>query len=145
MSYIMSPYDECLKKILNEGTKKKNRTGIDTLAIFGLMSTYDISEYFPILTKRKMFYKSIFAELLWILSGSTNNKDLQALGSNIWTPWTDAEFEKKHGYDEGELGPIYGFQLRHFGANYKRVVKAKKEVKRIESIIHEKPYLSLPL
>jgi thymidylate synthase len=118
MTYILEPYDEALRQILKEGRRKPNRTGVDALSVCGIMSRYRIDEYFPLLTKRKIWPKSIFAELLWFLSGSTNNKDLQALGSNIWTPWVDPEFEKKHHYIEGSLGPVYGFQLRFFGGSY---------------------------
>jgi len=118
MSYILQPYDDALQQILDEGVWKTNRTGVRSKAVFGVLSRYRIEEYFPIVTKRKVWPKAIFAELLWFLSGSTNNKDLQALGSNIWTPWVDSEFEKKHGFAEGALGPVYGFQLRHFGGRY---------------------------
>lgn len=116
--YILEDYDNALKQIIKKGVRKVNRTGVDTIAVFGIQSRYRIDEHFPILTGRKVWPKSIFAELLWFLSGSTNNKDLQALGANIWTPWVDAEFEKKHGYAEGSFGPVYGFQLRHFGGYY---------------------------
>lgn len=117
--YVMKPYDDALKLILEEGVSRTNkRTGIKTLSVFGILSRYRIDDHFPILTRRKVWPKSIFAELLWFISGSTNNKDLQALGANIWSPWVDAEFEKKHGYAEGSFGPVYGFQLRHFGGEY---------------------------
>ncbi len=117
--YTMQDYDNALKMILEQGVAKSNkRTGIKTRAIMGIMSRYRIDEYFPIVTRRKVWPRSIFAELLWFLSGSTNNKDLQKLGANIWTPWVDAEFEKKHGFVEGSFGPVYGFQLRYFGGNY---------------------------
>lgn len=118
MPYMLEPYDDALRQILKSGTKKPNRTGIDAFSVCGIMSRYRIDEYFPLLTKRKIWPKAIFAELLWFISGSTNNKDLQALGSNIWTPWVDPKFEKKHNYTEGSLGPVYGFQLRFFGGNY---------------------------
>ena len=118
MTYILEPYDDALQEILKKGVRKPNRTKADAITIFGVQRRYDISKRFPLLTKRKVWPKAIFAELLWMLSGSTNNKDLQALGSNIWTPWVDPEFEKKHGYAEGCFGPVYGFQLRHFGGNY---------------------------
>lgn len=119
MSYVMKPYDEALEEILENGVVRTNkRTGIKTLAVFGMLKRYKISESFPVLSRRKVWPKSIFAELLWFLSGSTNNKDLQALGANIWNPWVDAEFEKKHGYVAGSFGPVYGFQLRHFGGYY---------------------------
>lgn len=119
MTYVMQPYDDALQQILKKGVSRTNkRTNIKTLSVFGIQSRYDISESFPILTRRKVWPKSIFAELLWFISGSTNNKDLQALGANIWSPWLDSEFEKKHGYAEGSFGPVYGFQLRHFGGEY---------------------------
>ena len=119
MAYVMQPYDDALRQILKTGVSRTNkRTNIKTLSVFGIQSRYDISESFPILTRRKVWPKSIFAELLWFISGSTNNKDLQALGANIWSPWLDSEFEKKHGYAEGSFGPVYGFQLRHFGGYY---------------------------
>lgn len=124
MSNLMQPYDDALATILKEGVEKSNkRTGVKTKSIFGLTSRYKLSSSefanpFPLITRRKTWPKSIWAELLWFISGSTNNKDLQALGANIWTPWVDAEFEKKHGYAEGSFGPVYGFPLRHFGGYY---------------------------
>ena len=94
MTYILQEYDTALEYILSHGEKKSNRTGTDTLSIFGLQCRYDISEYFPLLTKRKIYPKAIFAELLWMLSGSTNVNDLEALGSKIWSPWRSKEFEE---------------------------------------------------
>jgi thymidylate synthase len=114
----MKSYDDALQFILDNGVQQVNRTGIDTLSVFGHQIRINISERFPILTKRKMFPQAIFKELLWMLSGSTNVNDLEAMGSKIWTPWRDKAFERKHGYDDGELGPIYGWQMRRFGANY---------------------------
>jgi len=122
--YITAPYDDALKFILENGEKKSNRTGIDCLTIFSMTQTYRIDEYFPLLTKRKLFPKSVFAELLWMLSGSTDNKKLIQLGCNFWTPWADInnpenrEFYEKHDFPEGFLGPIYGFQMRNFGGCY---------------------------
>lgn len=117
--YLMKAYDDALELILKEGVAKSNkRTGVKTLSICGIQSRYRIDEFFPIVTRRKVWPKSIFAELLWFISGSTNNKDLQALGANIWTPWVDKAFEEKHGYVEGSFGKVYGFQLRYFGGDY---------------------------
>ena len=116
--YTLKAYDDALRLILDEGVVKTNRTGVKTKAVFGIQSRYRIDEYFPILTGRRIWPKAIWGELLWFVSGSTNNKDLQGYGSNIWTPWVDVEFEKKHGYAEGSFGPVYGFQLRHFGGAY---------------------------
>ena len=116
--YLMQDYDDALKRILNEGVSKKNRTGVETLSICGIQSRYRIDTCFPIITGRKVWPKAVFAELLWFISGSTNNNDLKKLGANFWTPWVDEEFEKKHGYAPGCLGPVYGFQLRHFDGYY---------------------------
>jgi thymidylate synthase len=118
----MQSYDDALKIILNEGVGRTNkRTKIKTLSIFGMLNRYRLdTEYFPILTRRKVWPKSVFSELLWFLSGSTSNKDLKNLGCNFWTPWVDDEFEKKHGFQEETFGPVYGFQLRHFGGDYNK-------------------------
>lgn len=124
MYYVTSPYDDALKFILENGERKPNRTGVDCLTVFSLTSTYQIDKAFPLLTKRKLYPKAVFAELLWMLSGSTNNDDLVSLGANFWTPWADpknpdnAEFYKRTGYPSGYLGPIYGWQMRHFGKTY---------------------------
>jgi thymidylate synthase len=116
--YLMQDYDDAIKRIISEGVLKKNRTGVETISVCGIQSRYRIDKYFPIITGRKVWPKAVFAELLWFLSGSTNNEDLKALGANFWTPWVDEEFEKKHGYAPGCFGPVYGFQLRHFDGHY---------------------------
>ena len=118
MTYIMQPYDDALRMILERGVKRTDRTGVGTLSVFGHQMRFRIDEQFPILTGRKVWPRSIFAELLWILSGSTNNHDLTKDGVNFWTPWEDEEFIAEHGYARGELGPVYGFQLRHFDGDY---------------------------
>lgn len=124
--YITQQYDDALKLILKEGTRRRNRTGVDTLSVFSVRTVYDISEYFPLLTKRKLYPKSVFAELLWMLSGSTNNEDLVKLGCNYWTPWVNLEhpdnkeFYERTGFPVGYLGPVYGWQMRHFGGDYRQ-------------------------
>lgn len=116
--YLLEDYDNALRTILKNGVRKTNRTGVDTIAVFGIQSRYRIDTHFPLLTGRKIWPRSIFAELLWFISGSTNNKDLQAMNSNIWTPWVDESFEKANGLAPGSFGEVYGFQLRHFGGHY---------------------------
>lgn len=118
MPYLLKDYDKNLQLILENGIRKPNRTGVETLSLFGLQSRYKIDEHFPLPTKRKYAYRSIFAELLWMLSGSTNVNDLEKMGSKIWSAWRNPEFEKKNGYSDGEFGPIYGWQFRHFGGDY---------------------------
>lgn len=123
--YVMEGYDQALRLILEKGTKKSNRTGEPTLAIMGIQSRYQIDERFPFLTGRKLRFKSMIGELLWFLEGSTNNNRLKELGCNFWTPWVSEEFEKKHHFEPGALGPVYGFQLRHFGGNYNKGIEQK--------------------
>ena len=87
--YILNNYDDALRLILETGTRRRNRTGVDTLSVFSITASYQIDQFFPLCTKRKLRPKSVFAELLWMLSGSTNNDDLVKLGCNFWTPWVD--------------------------------------------------------
>jgi thymidylate synthase len=120
--YLFASYDNALMDIRDMGCKRTNvRTGIPTKTIFGMLNRYRLNDsdgFFPIMTRRKVYPMSVFKELLWFLSGSTNNKDLTDMGCNFWTPWVDSEFEKKHGFAQGSFGPVYGFQLRHFGGHY---------------------------
>ncbi len=118
--YLLEPYDNALKEILDQGVPRTNkRTGIRTLSVFGMSRRYKLDTgRFPILTKRRVWPKSVFSELLWFLSGSTSNKDLKALGCNFWTPWVDEKFTDKHHFESEVFGPVYGFQLRHFGGSY---------------------------
>lgn len=116
--YILKDYDTTLHNIINRGHFVPSRGG-NTLSIMGAHCRYNISEYFPIPTRRKVYYKSIFAELLWMISGSTNINDLNSLGSKIWDFWRDPEFEKSNNYQNGDLGPIYGHSFVNFGGDYK--------------------------
>lgn len=116
--YITKPYDDALRQILDEGVWKTNRTGVRTKAVFGIQSRYRIDEYFPIITGRKIWPKAVFGELLTFISGKTRNKDFVKNGCKFWTPWVDEEWAKSKGYVEDAFGPIYGFQLRHFGGEY---------------------------
>ncbi len=127
--YILEPYDALLEKILKHGVKKQTRTGVNTVTLFGTQSVYDISEYFPLLTRRKLSFRAIMGELVWFLRGQTTIKDLHKWGCKYWDQWGTAiskeglEFYSYTGYPLGYLGPVYGWQLRFFGANYKNYVK----------------------
>lgn len=116
--YILRDYDNNLTRILEDGVKRTNRTGIETLSMFGVTSRYRIDKCFPIPTRRKAFPKSIFAELLWMLSGSTDINELNKMGSKIWDFWRSKEFEEKNNYEDGALGPTYGHSFRNFGGDY---------------------------
>src|SRR6202790_3518170 len=99
----MKQYHDLMRHVLVHGTKKKNRTGIDTVSTFGYQTRYDLAKGFPLVTTKKVHTKSIIHELLWFLKGDTNIKYLKDNRVGIWDEWADAN---------GNLGPVYGSQWR---------------------------------
>ena len=112
-------YLNLVKHILEHGTVKQTRNAI-TRSIFGYQMRYDLSLGYPIYTVKKSFPKSIFEELMWMIRGQTDTRILKAKGVNIWNKNSSKEFLEKAGlsYEEGDIGPGYGFQMRHHGAKY---------------------------
>ena len=99
--------------------KKEDRTGTGTISVFGYQMRFDLQKGFPLLTTKKLHTKSIFHELLWFLKGDTNVKYLQENGVRIWNEWAD---------ENGDLGPIYGYQWRSWHSNDGRVIDQISEV-----------------
>ncbi|CAM6000209.1 unnamed protein product [Sphagnum balticum] len=104
------------------GRIKSDRTGVGTKSIFGTRCSYSLrNDTLPLLTTKRVFWKGVVEELLWFIKGSTNAKELSAKGVKIWDGNSSREFLDKQGFterEEGDLGPIYGFQWRHYGAQY---------------------------
>ncbi|XP_057436757.1 bifunctional dihydrofolate reductase-thymidylate synthase isoform X2 [Lotus japonicus] len=114
-------YLRLIQEIISEGTTKDDRTGTGTLSKFGCQMRFNLRRSFPLLTTKKVFWRGVVEELLWFISGSTNAKVLQEKGIHIWDGNASREYLDSIGLterEEGDLGPVYGFQWRHFGARY---------------------------
>lgn len=103
----MTQYETLLRHVLENGVRKSDRTGTGTLSTFGNQMRFDLRDGFPLITTKKLHFKSIAYELLWFLRGDTNIKFLHDNGISIWDEWMQAG---------GELGPVYGYQWRSWPA-----------------------------
>lgn len=108
----MRQYLDLLQYVLDHGDKRIERTGVGTIAVFGQQAKYDLREAFPAVTTKKLFFKGVKAELLWMLSGSSDVKELQKLDCHIWDANAEADYWKPKARFEGDLGRVYGVQWR---------------------------------
>ena len=124
MSIHDQTYGALLHQILTTGVERENRTGINTLSVFGTQHRYDLNKGFPLLTTKKVHFKSILVELLWFLQGNTNIQYLNDNGVTIWNEWAD---------EKGDLGPVYGRQWRSwpFGrvSGYDQIATVIRDIK----------------
>ena len=123
----MRPYLELMEKVLAEGSAKSDRTGTGTRSLFGYQMRFDLADGFPLLTTKKLHFRSILVELLWFLRGETNVRFLREHRVRIWDEWADAD---------GELGPVYGRQWRRWQAPSGETID---QIARVERQIRETP------
>lgn len=109
-------YKTLLRHILENGEGHDDRTKVGTISVFGYQCRFDLSKGFPLLTTKKMAWKSMVNELVWFLRGRTDNQFLLDRKCTIWNEWATADQCAKFGRMEGDLGPVYGIQWRDFGA-----------------------------
>ncbi|XP_065208059.1 thymidylate synthase-like [Planococcus citri] len=118
-------YLDQIRKIIDEGIEKTDRTGVGTKSLIGCQMRYTLSDNkFPLLTTKRLFWKDIVEELLWFIKGCTNSnfKELPSIGVNMWNPNSTREYLDSLALtdkEEGDLALAYGFQWRHFGTKYK--------------------------
>ncbi len=135
-------YLELVKKVIGHGNEKQDRTGTGTKSLFGSTMRFDLSQTFPLLTTKSVYWKGVVEELLWFLRGQTDSRLLSDKGVKIWDGNGSREFLDRVGLRErevGDLGPVYGFQWRHFGAEYRtmRDQYAGKGVDQLRTIVDQ--------
>ena len=101
----LGAYEDLAREVLSTGIRKNDRTGTGTISTFGKRLEYDLSEGFPLITTKRVWFRGVAEELFWFIRGETNSRSLEDKGVNIWRDWAD---------EEGELGPVYGAMWRNW-------------------------------
>ena len=114
----MKQYQDLLQKIMDEGIDRPDRTGVGSRAIFGQTMRFDMKDGFPAMTTKKLAFETMKAELLWFLSGSSDNNILQKMGCHIWDGNANADYWKPKAKFDGDLGRVYGVQWRSWKSPY---------------------------
>lgn len=121
----MKQYLDLIRHVRDHGTGKEDRTGVGTLSVFGCQMRFDLNAGFPAITTKRLHFRSIIYELLWFLRGETNIAYLKEHGVSIWDEWAD---------ENGELGPVYGYQWRSWpapnGGHIDQIAKVVESIKR---------------
>ncbi len=121
---VPTPYEDLLREVLEEGVHKPDRTGTGTRSVFGRQIRFDLAQSFPLLTTKRVHFRSLALELLWFLRGDSNVRWLQERGVSIWDEWAD---------EQGELGPVYGVQWRSWptpgGGSIDQIAKVVEQIR----------------
>lgn len=128
----MRAYLDLLKDIKKNGNYREDRTGVGTYSVFGRQMRFDLKESFPLLTSKKVFFKSLAYELIWMMRGITDNRWLNKHGVHIWDEWADKS---------GRLGPIYGESWRHFSADRIEATVIDDDKEFHEGIVYDGEYV----
>jgi thymidylate synthase len=133
----MQQYHDALEEIIEHGTDRPNRTGVDTRALFGMQMRYRMSEGFPAITSKRLAFETMKAELLCFIRGASNVREFQAMGCHIWDENANAPYWKPKAREEGDLGRIYGVQWRHWrrpdGSEVDQLADVIERIKRAPS------------
>ncbi|HLC91226.1 MAG TPA: thymidylate synthase [Candidatus Nanoarchaeia archaeon] len=149
----MKAYLDIVRKVLEKGVQKQDRTGTGTIAIAGAMLEHDMAEGFPLLTTKKVPFRLIASELEFFIKGLSDKRWLQERNNHIWDEWCSPakvpyghdEITKKNMMEERDLGPVYGFQWRNFGAEYqshdqKPLTEGIDQLKKITEQLKKNPH-----
>jgi len=117
----MKQYQDLLRHVIQVGVPHADRTGTGTISAFGYQMRFDLRDGFPIVTTKKVPFRWVAEELFWFLSGSTDERELNARGVDIWAEWATAEQTARFARAQGDLGPVYGYLWRSFGGDYPQV------------------------